>query len=62
MVKTPCSQCREHGFDYWSGKENPACLPAKKKNNNNNQMELFPNMTLLNVASVSCSHSSLHLS
>ena len=34
VVKTRCSQCREHGFNPWLGNENAACWlpPAKKKN------------------------------
>ena len=33
VVKTPCSQCREHGFDPWSGKKDSEChivQPQKK--------------------------------
>ena len=34
VVKTPCSQCRGHGFDPWSGNEDPTChtaWPKKRK-------------------------------
>ena len=34
LVKTPCFQCRRHGFDPCSGSEHPAChvvWPEEKK-------------------------------
>ena len=37
MVKTPCFHCRGHGFDPWSGNEDPAYMPHsvdKKKAHN----------------------------
>ena len=31
VVKTPSLHCRKHGFDPWSGNENPTCHKARKK-------------------------------
>ena len=34
VVQTPCFHCRGHGFDSWSGKQDPAChavWPKKRK-------------------------------
>ena len=28
VVKTPCFHCREHGFNPWSGNEDPTCHAA----------------------------------
>ena len=36
MVKTPCFQCRGHGFDPWSEKFHmPRCAAKKKKRKRN---------------------------
>ena len=34
MVRTLHFHCRGHGFDPWSGNEDPACHTAKKQKHN----------------------------
>ena len=31
LVKTPCLQCRRHGFDPWSGNYGPTCCTEQLK-------------------------------
>ena len=30
VVKTQCSQCRRHRYDYWSGNQDPTCQKIYK--------------------------------